>query len=128
MAFSCLVAFPSKDYELQEVYCFKVQLTFNAWDESLPAKVCLEGGNEVVGGFDQMLFSSVCLFYSEYLLIRRGKGIVKLPFGSCRGDLFSLLRTDMAKEKGQLPAGWSWIRKSQVAFVSFYPLPLLFSR
>ena len=88
----------------------------------------MEGGNEVVGGFDQMLFSSVCLFYSEYLLIRRGKGIVKLPFGSCRGDLFSLLKTDMAKEKGQLPAGWSWIRKSQVAFVSLYPLPLLFSR
>lgn len=76
MAFSCLVAFSSKDYELQEVYCFKVWLTFSTWDETLPAKVCLEGGNEIVGGFDRMLFSSVCLFYSKYLLIRREKGIV----------------------------------------------------
>ena len=106
MAFSCLVAFSSKDYELQEAYCFKVWLTFNTWDETVPVKVCLEGGSEAVGSFDRMLFSSVCLFYSKYLLIRRGKGIVKLPLGSCRGDLFSLLKTDMAKENGQLPAGW----------------------
>jgi len=77
-----------------------VWLTFNTWDETVPVKVCLEGGSEVVGGFDRMLFSSVCLFYSKYLLIRRGKGIVKLALGSCRGDLFSLLKTDMAKEKG----------------------------